>query len=279
MAYNSSFLNDIKNSDENGFEKVKTKKSMRKNRSTYKNNSRTPSITRDIISSIQKDEFKDFLLRKGPVGRIGVVPWYQENNSSRKMVVLSISNLLYLSDFGGGLKESALSPYHGLELELRDEVGKYWTEYLLKCIRQKPTLIFLTTDIYSTIPFNILLFVRIDKNELDRLNFKLTKEVRNLEYLTMEQFHYIVDNKSSATSNGLRMYKDFREYLEKKPELVQQVNNYFEHDTTHKVNNINISKIELLENIKFNSNLNIAYKKRKKHIKTLSKKNKKNKNK
>lgn len=179
----------------------------------------TPKGLRSIYKIISAADFMQ--MSKGTGGRIGVIPWYMANvissNGERvpsPIVRLSVSNYLYLSDFGGGFKK-IMTPYDGLAKELEEEVP-LWKDYLMEQIQQKSNLFITLEQFYldpkkfHPLPLMILVFLRVSPETLNELGFKPTPEIRAVFDQTLQQFNQRVDASPLTGNLGIRMYHRLR---------------------------------------------------------------------
>ncbi len=217
---------------------------------------------------------------RGVGGRIGVIPWYCSNvvkNDKKELVnlfKLGISNLLYLTDFGGGLSIQH-TPLEGLNKELKEEVPNL-QQFICNSLHSKSTLIFSVEKFYKSgdkshySPLNILIFVKVNGKKLNKFPFKASSEIFGIFDKTEEEFHKLIDDKPSLCSNGLRDYHLLRNRAEKNPIFIKETNEYFnckEPTDTISSDSLDTSAYDkyFIENAIFNNNNDKAYKKRKKY--------------
>lgn len=167
---------------------------------------------------------KDFMrVPEGIGGRVGVIPWFiatvigaDGERRENAMVQLCVSNHLYLSDMGGGFKKIT-SPYEGLIKELEEEVPA-WKDEILTKIHHPSTFILaleqcaIHPGVKDPIPIQFLIFPQVSAEQLERVPFQPTEEVRAVMVRTLEQFHEIVDHRPTIASSGIRMYHLFRRH-------------------------------------------------------------------
>jgi hypothetical protein len=146
-------------------------------------------------------------------GRIGVIPFYIEDNT--KHYIVNTSNRGLLSDFGGGISKKEHIYFDGLKRELSEECPN-WTDYIFEKIEQNnQTITDLSSNINNSLQilcreFNntktkyILILLQVDKHLID--SFKPTKEVLNLQVLKSYNLYKQVQF-NHRLNNGLTQLK------------------------------------------------------------------------
>ncbi len=225
-------------------------------------------------------------------GRIGIIPWYpikisvintqtgREENVTTNMMILGLTNIFYLSDFGGGFKKFedkkqtiSLTPYEGLKRELEEEVPM-WKKYLISTLHKTSPLI-LVTEEYSNHNISyvdILLFLSIDIDKLDEFNPIVNMnenpdEIIAIKYKLQTVFEYLIDNTPTVGSYGLRYYHKFRKDIEKNKEISEHIEAYFRNNNPVNHYNkedtlllLNTFNKDLYENTRISKKANTAYK-------------------
>ncbi len=178
-------------------------------------------IKSSSIFYISLNDLKNYLPGSIVHGRIGVIPYYVEDNV--KNYIINVSNKGLYSDFGGGISKKEHPYYDGLKRELNEECP-VWSKYILEKIESNDLVVDLSSNIDIsenkvsiskplTIlcrEFNnqttkyILLLVEVDKCMID--SFKISKEVKELHVLKSFELYKLV-NFSHKINNGLMQLK------------------------------------------------------------------------
>jgi hypothetical protein len=194
-----------------------------------------------MIKLITLDTLKH--IPAGIGGHISIYPWYdswitrkEEKTTFGRVLRLCVSNYMYLSGYGGGLKKNN-SPYQGLIDELRDEVPA-WTDFLLTTMDQREPLIF-AVERYNSPELDkrppraleFLIFLHVPGKEFLSLPLEITKEVRGWVDMELSSFHQIVDRTPTIASSGIRIYHKIRNKLKNQPKVMSDIlSKYFKMD-------------------------------------------------
>ena len=244
---------------------------------------------RSIGKIITVEEFMQ--VPRGIGGRVGVIPWFIANvvgtDGERRvtpMVRLCVTNNLYLSDIGGGIRANT-DAYSGLYKELQEETPTWKDEILIQL--RHPRTIFLALEQYKVrpaakrpVPLQFLVFVYVMVDRLDHVPFQPTSEIRATFDRTLDQFHTIVDHRPNIGSLGIRMYHLFRQHAKLGDTItslfrgrVQDIE-YQEADLVDEkvevvlANGVSTASFQELarNNSNFSKNLNKAWLKRKEYV-------------
>ncbi len=169
-------------------------------------------IKSSSIYFITLSELKNFEIGSIQHGRIGVIPFFIEDNT--KHYIVNTSNRGLLSDFGGGIGRKEHIYFDGFKRELSEECP-YWTDYIFEKIEQNNKTI---TDLSSNNnsleilcrEFNnsktkyILILLEVDKHIID--SFKPSKEVYTLQVFKSPDLYRLLEF-NYKLNNGLTQLK------------------------------------------------------------------------
>ena len=156
---------------------------------------------------------------EGYGGRIGLLPYFYDAITGKRMYMLNISNRNLYSDFGGGFKLNR-SPYKGLLKELSEEAPQ-WADYFIERLNEItdfPPVIYFTENILSTrqqLRTDIMIVLQIDPSKLSE--FVQTKEVKELKIVDDDDLFTLFNTQYDKLNNGLRLirtiYSEMTTYL------------------------------------------------------------------
>ncbi len=174
-------------------------------------------IKSSSISIISLNDLKNLSIGSFHHGRIGVIPYYVEDNV--KNYIINKSNKGLFSDFGGGISKNEHPYFDGLKREL-DEECPVWSKYILEKIETNDILLEQSVDISSNnnstalqilyrefnnqITKYILILLEVDKCMIN--SFKKSKEVKELHILKSFELYKLV-NFCQKINNGLMQLK------------------------------------------------------------------------